>query len=118
MIKPLRRGVVLILVALVIEYLVVPDLVGASKDLGLLGRVDAFWLAAGLMLEGLSLFCYGLLTQAVLPPGSITPGCPGCSASTWPPPRSRTSYRPARWAAPGSATGCSPPRASRAATPG
>ncbi len=74
MIKPLRRGIVLILVALVIEYLVVPELVGASKDLGLLGRVDAFWLAAGLILEALSLFCYGLLTQALLPPGSHNPG--------------------------------------------
>jgi uncharacterized protein (TIRG00374 family) len=73
-IKPLRRGIVLILVALVIEYLVVPELVGASKDLYLLGRVDAFWLAAGLILEGLSLFCYGLLTQALLPPGSHNPG--------------------------------------------
>jgi uncharacterized protein (TIRG00374 family) len=73
-IKPLRRGVVLILVALVIEYLVVPELVGASKDLNLLGRVEAFWLAAGVILEALSLFCYGLLTQALLPPGSHNPG--------------------------------------------
>jgi hypothetical protein len=60
--------------ALVVEYLVVPELVGASKDLGLLGRVDAVWLVAGLVLEGLSLFCYGLLTQAMLPPGSFNPG--------------------------------------------
>src|SRR5204862_6242760 len=59
---------------LIVEYLVVPELVGASKDLYLLGRVDAAWLAAGLALEGLSLFCYGLLTQAVLPPGSFNPG--------------------------------------------
>ena len=73
-IKPLRRGILLIIIALVVEYLVVPELVGASKDLYLLGRVDAFWLAAGLVLEGLSLFCYGLLTQAVLPPGSFNPG--------------------------------------------
>jgi uncharacterized protein (TIRG00374 family) len=73
-VKPLRRGVVLILLALVIEYLVVPELVGASKDLYLLGQVDAAWLAAGLILEALSLFCYGLLTQALLPPGSHNPG--------------------------------------------
>jgi uncharacterized protein (TIRG00374 family) len=73
-VKPLRRVTLLFIVALVIEYLVVPELVGASKDLNLLGRLDATWLAAGVILEGLSLFCYGLLTQALLPPGSHNPG--------------------------------------------
>jgi len=76
LVKPLRRGVVIFVLLLVIEYLVVPELVGASKDLYLLGRVNPFWLIAGLVLEGLSLFCYGLLTQAVLPPGSRNPGLP------------------------------------------
>src|SRR5215472_19091663 len=66
--KPLRRGIVIFIVLLIVEYLVVPELVGASKDLYLLGQVDAAWLVAGLALEGLSLFCYGLLTQAMLPP--------------------------------------------------
>ena len=74
MVKPLRRVTLLFVVALIIEYLVVPELVGASKDLNLLGRLDAAWLAAGVILEGLSLFCYGLLTQAMLPPGSRNPG--------------------------------------------
>jgi uncharacterized protein (TIRG00374 family) len=74
LVKPLRRGIILFALVLVVEYLVVPELVGASKDLGLLGRVDAAWLVAGLVLEGLSLFCYGLLTQAMLPPGSFNPG--------------------------------------------
>jgi len=73
-VKPLRRGVVILIVLLIIEYLVVPELVGASRDLYLLGQVNAAWLVAGLVLEGLSLFCYGLLTQAVLPPGSVNPG--------------------------------------------
>jgi uncharacterized protein (TIRG00374 family) len=73
-IKPLRRGVLIFVLLLIIEYLVVPELVGASKDLYLLGRVSAFWLAAGVILEFLSLFCYGLLTQALLPPGSHNPG--------------------------------------------
>jgi len=67
-VKPLRRGVLVFVVLLVIEYLVVPELVGASKDLYLLGRVNAAWAVAGVLLEGLSLFCYGLLTQALLPP--------------------------------------------------
>ena len=74
-VKPLRRGVLLFVVLLVIEYLVVPELVGASKDLYLLGRVNAAWAATGVALEGLSLFCYGLLTRALLPPH----GRPGLS---------------------------------------
>ena len=73
-IKPLRRGVVILILVLIIEYLVVPELVGASKDLYLLGQVNPGWLAAGVVLEGVSLFCYGLLTQAVLPPGAHNPG--------------------------------------------
>jgi uncharacterized protein (TIRG00374 family) len=72
-IKPLRRGAVVFAVLLVVEYLVVPELVGASKDLYLLGKVNAFWLVAGLVLEGLSLFCYGLLTQALLSPRGRPP---------------------------------------------
>jgi uncharacterized protein (TIRG00374 family) len=73
-VKPLRRGVVIFALVLIIEYLVVPELVGASKDLHLLGQVNPAWLAAGAILEGLSLFCYGLLTRAVLPPGAHNPG--------------------------------------------
>jgi hypothetical protein len=44
--RPLRRGVAIFIVALIIEYLVVPELTGASKDLYLLGGVNAYWLAA------------------------------------------------------------------------
>src|SRR5512146_2065582 len=65
--KPLRRGVLLFILALVIEYLVVPELVGASKDLRLLGQISAAWVAAGVVLEGLSLFCYAVLTKVLLP---------------------------------------------------
>ena len=72
--KPLRRGIVIFALLLIVEYLVVPELVGASKDLYLLGRVNAFWLAGGVILEFASLFCYGLLTQALLPPGAHNPG--------------------------------------------
>ena len=72
--KPLRRGIVIFALILIVEYLVVPELVGASKDLHLLGQVNAFWLAGGVILEFLSLFCYGLLTQALLPPGAHNPG--------------------------------------------
>ena len=80
LVKPLRRGIVLFIIALVIEYLVVPELVGASKDLSLLGRVNVGWLVAGLVTECLSLFCYGLLTRAVLSPaGPDDPPRPGLS---------------------------------------
>src|SRR5262245_53320600 len=67
--KPARRGAILFILLLVIEYLVVPELVGASKDLYLLERVSAWWLAAGVALEGISLFCYAVLTKVLLPPG-------------------------------------------------
>ena len=72
-IKPARLGVILIVIALVVEYLVVPELVGASKDLYLLGQVSAWWVAAGVVLEIVSLFCYAVLTRVLLPHGSTKP---------------------------------------------
>ena len=71
--RPLRHVVVLFILALVVEYLVVPELVGASKDLYLLGRINAGWVVAGTALEAVSLFCYAVLTRALLP----APGRPG-----------------------------------------
>ena len=65
--KPVRRVVLLFILLLVIEYLVVPELVGASKDLYLLGQINAGWISAGVILEGLSLFCYAVLTKVLLP---------------------------------------------------
>jgi uncharacterized protein (TIRG00374 family) len=64
---PFRRGVIIFLLILIVEYLVIPELVGASKDLYLLGRINVIWLTVGVVLEGLSLFCYALLTRALLP---------------------------------------------------
>jgi uncharacterized protein (TIRG00374 family) len=69
LVKPLRRGVLVFVLLLVIEYLVVPELVGASKDLYLLGQVNVIWLVVGVTLEGVSLFCYAVLTKVLLPPG-------------------------------------------------
>src|ERR1700759_682827 len=68
MAKPLRRGVVIFIIVLIVEYLVVPELTGARKDLYLLNRVNGYWMAAGVVLEALSLICYGLLTRALLRP--------------------------------------------------
>jgi uncharacterized protein (TIRG00374 family) len=64
---PLRRGLLLFVLLLIIEYLVIPELVGARKDLNLLGQLNIAWMIAGLVLEGVSLFCYALLTRALLP---------------------------------------------------
>lgn len=66
--RPVRRTVLIGLVVLVAEYLVVPELVGARRDLSLLGHVDPWWVAIGVVLEGLSLLCYGLLTRELLHP--------------------------------------------------
>src|ERR1700678_222916 len=68
-VKPVRRVVLLFIVALVVEYLVVPELVGARKDLFLLNQLNAGWAAAGLVVEVVSLFCYAVLTKVLLPPG-------------------------------------------------
>jgi uncharacterized protein (TIRG00374 family) len=68
-VKPVRRVVLLFIVALVIEYLVVPELVGARKDLYLLNQLNAGWAVAGLAVEVVSLFCYAVLTKVLLPPG-------------------------------------------------
>jgi uncharacterized protein (TIRG00374 family) len=65
---PLRRGLVIFVLLLVIEYLVIPELVGARKDLSLLGHLNIGWMIAGLVLEVASLFCYALLTRVLLPP--------------------------------------------------
>ncbi len=66
--RPLRRLAILLILALIVEYLVIPELVGASKDLYLLDRLNLWWMAAGLVLEALSLFCYALLNRVLLPP--------------------------------------------------
>jgi uncharacterized protein (TIRG00374 family) len=66
--RPLRRLAILLILALIVEYLVIPELIGASKDLYLLGRLNVGWLIAGVILEAVSLFCYALLNRVLLPP--------------------------------------------------
>ena len=73
LVRHARLGVILFVIALVVEYLVVPELVGASKDLYLLGRINAGWVVAGTALEAVSLFCYAVLTRVLLPRGSHKP---------------------------------------------
>jgi uncharacterized protein (TIRG00374 family) len=66
--RPLRRLLVLLILALIVEYLVIPELVGASRDLYLLGRLNVGWLIAGVVTEAAALFCYALLNRVLLPP--------------------------------------------------
>ena len=95
--KPLRHGLTLFLVALVVEYLVVPELVGASHHLSILSQLDVGWLVAGVLLEAAALLAYSLLTKVLLPPdapglwtllridlagNAISHVVPGCSAAS------------------------------------
>ena len=66
--RPLRRVGILLILALIVEYLVIPELIGASRDFYLLGRLNVGWMVAGLFLEAFSLFCYALLNRVLLPP--------------------------------------------------
>ena len=66
----MRRGALIFVLILIIEYLVIPELIGARRDLPLLGGINGAWVAAGVVLEGFSLFCYALLTRALLPGGA------------------------------------------------
>lgn len=67
--KWLRHGLLVFLVLLVVEYLVIPELVGASKNLHLLSKLNVGWLVAGIALEAGSIVCYALLTRTLLPGG-------------------------------------------------
>lgn len=66
------RGIMLFLVILVIEYLVLPQLAGAHKDLHLLGQVNVGFVLLAVALEIGSLVSYAALTRAVLPKGSAS----------------------------------------------
>ena len=64
---PLRHGVIVFVILLVVEYLVIPRLVLAGHNLYLLKRLNIWWLVAGLLLEAAALFTYALLTRVLLP---------------------------------------------------
>ena len=57
----------LLLLALIIEYLVVPQLAGPRKVAHLLTQVNPLLLLAGVGLEAGALVCYAQLTRTVLP---------------------------------------------------
>ena len=66
---PLRHSVVIFLLLLALEYVVVPELVGASKHLYLLTHIRLAWVLAGVVCEIAALLSYALLSQSLLPRG-------------------------------------------------
>jgi uncharacterized protein (TIRG00374 family) len=60
----------LLILVLLVEYLVVPQLAGPRKVLHLINQVNPLLLLAGAALEIGALLSYGQLTRAVLPPSS------------------------------------------------
>ena len=56
--------VMLFVLALVVEYLVLPQLAGARKNLHLLARVNVVLLVLGLLLQAGSQLAYACLTRA------------------------------------------------------
>jgi uncharacterized protein (TIRG00374 family) len=63
----LRRGVVVLLVFVVLDYLALPQIAGARNALHLLGDIRPWWVIIGVALEVLSLVSYSMLTRSVLP---------------------------------------------------
>ena len=68
--RSVKRFVRLVIVAIVIEYLLIPQLAGTRKSWHLLIDVDNAWLLVGLALEIGSLLAYALLTRTLLPEDS------------------------------------------------
>ena len=67
--RPLRHGISLFLMLVVIEYVAIPSFLHskARSSLSQLGRVNILGLLAGVGLEAAALVSYARLTQAVLP---------------------------------------------------
>ena len=65
--RSLRRVVLGLVLVLVLEYLVLPQIAGARRSLGLLSDVNLVYVLAGFGLVGASLVAYAQLTRGVLP---------------------------------------------------
>jgi uncharacterized protein (TIRG00374 family) len=59
----------LLVAAVLVEYLVLPQLAGARKAVHMLGRVQPGWLVAGVVLEAAAIASYAELTRTLLPLG-------------------------------------------------
>src|SRR3954467_5487496 len=65
--RRLRRIGGLLVFAIVVEYLVLPQLAGTRNALHLLGQDDLRWLLAGVALEMGAIVAYPQLTRSLLP---------------------------------------------------
>jgi uncharacterized protein (TIRG00374 family) len=63
----------LLIIALIIEYLVLPQIAGTRDAVKTLTRVDPLWLLLGVALECASIVAYAALTRTLLP-GETDPG--------------------------------------------
>jgi uncharacterized protein (TIRG00374 family) len=63
--KQLKRMLMLLVLALVVQVLVLPQLAGTRKAIEVLGDVDVRWLIAGVLLEIGAFLAYGQLTRAL-----------------------------------------------------
>ncbi|MCL4448907.1 MAG: YbhN family protein [Actinobacteria bacterium] len=66
LISPLRHGITLFVIVLVVEYIVLPELAGAKGTLSLLGKVNVIYLIFGILSEAAALVAYTQLTHVVL----------------------------------------------------
>jgi putative heme transporter len=71
--RSVRRVVVVLLLLLVLEYLVLPQIAGTRRALGLLSDVNLSYVLAGFALIAASLVAYTQLTRGVLPRGAAAP---------------------------------------------
>jgi uncharacterized protein (TIRG00374 family) len=71
--RSVRRVAAWLAFALVVEYLVLPQIAGTRKAISLLGHVNPIYLLGGFGLEAASIVAYGQLTRSVLPSDR---GCP------------------------------------------
>lgn len=70
---PVKRGGQLLLIALVIEFLLVPQIAGERQSLHLLLDLDSPWLVAAVVLELGSFLSFAAATRALLPHGRQPP---------------------------------------------
>lgn len=74
--RPIPPLIKLGILALIIEYLIVPQIAGTRNALHLLGQVNLNWIILGVALEFMAWVSYAQLTRAVLPrradPGLLT----------------------------------------------
>jgi uncharacterized protein (TIRG00374 family) len=66
--KPVKRLVMLLLLLLVVEYLVLPQIPGIRHSLSLIADANVWLLLTGVGLEAIAIASYAQLTRTVLPP--------------------------------------------------